>query len=82
MRRPPPLSQPTRPRQDHIASCSEGGAVGPYQGLRVVTWNVERGYRLGAVLEELRGEQPDLVLLQEVDYGCRRSFSNDVGGEV
>ena len=48
----------------------------------MVQWNVERGYRLGSVVAELVDEQPDIVLLQEVDVGCNRSFLNDVGGEI
>jgi len=47
-----------------------------------VTWNVERGYRLGSLISELVAELPDLVFLQEVDCSCDRSFRNDVAGEL
>ena len=57
--------------------------AGPHE-LRVVTWNIHHGAgldervdveRLGA---ELKALQPDFVLLQEVDVGCKRSDGIDI----
>jgi len=50
--------------------------------LSVLVWNIERGYRLQTVIDELLAANADVVLLQEVDMGCRRSFSNDTGAEI
>jgi endonuclease/exonuclease/phosphatase family metal-dependent hydrolase len=50
----------------------------PSGALKVVTWNIERGVRFEEILETLRALAPDLILLQEVDQGCRRSGGRDV----
>lgn len=66
--------------EEHIQVC-ESAAIAP-AGLRAVTWNIERGYRLGAVIEELKEEKADVLMLQEVDVGCARSYLNDTGAEI
>ncbi len=55
-----------------------GGSTGPgVEGtpaeLTVVSWNIAYGRRRERVLDVLRGLDPDICLLQEVDVGCRRS---------
>jgi endonuclease/exonuclease/phosphatase family metal-dependent hydrolase len=50
--------------------------------LSVVTWNIERGQAYDAVLGVLRRLQPDVVLLQEVDQGCRRTGYRDVARDL
>ena len=50
----------------------------PSGALKVVTWNIERGVRFEEILETLRALAPDVILLQEVDRGCRRSGGRDV----
>ena len=47
--------------------------------LRVVQWNIERGYALPLVIAELRALDADIVSLQEVDVGCDRSGGLDTG---
>lgn len=54
----------------------------PRRGLRVVSWNVERGYRLASVLSSLKNEMADVIMLSEVDCGCARSQMIDVGAEI
>ena len=51
------------------------------QHLRILQWNVERGYKLKEIIAELEraDAQPDIIALQEVDWGCERSGSLDVG---
>ena len=44
-------------------------------------WNIERGYKLDAIIEELKGIDADVVALQEVDVHCERSDSEDTGGQ-
>ena len=51
-------------------------------GLRAVTWNIERGYRMQSIIDELKREDPDVIMLQEVDVGCDRSYLNDTGAEL
>ncbi|MHC4932056.1 MAG: endonuclease/exonuclease/phosphatase family protein, partial [Planctomycetota bacterium] len=48
--------------------------------IRVLTWNIHKGiggvdrrYRPERVIEVIRHYDPDVVLLQEVDEGVRRS---------
>lgn len=50
--------------------------------IRAVQWNVERGYQLQGVVEELRQVDADVVCLQEIDIGCERSQWKDTGREI
>lgn len=54
--------------------------------VRAVTWNVERGRRLPALLEVLRDEPrlrtADVLILNEVDVGMARSGNVDVPGVI
>jgi len=45
----------------------------PKDMLRLVTWNIERGYQLPGIVDELRRLDADVIALQEVDIGCERS---------
>jgi len=54
----------------------------PAAPVKVVTWNIERGRAYPAVLAVLRGLDPDVVLLQEVDDGCRRSGYRKVARDL
>jgi endonuclease/exonuclease/phosphatase family metal-dependent hydrolase len=52
--------------------------------MRLLTYNIHKGvggadrrYRLDRIIDVIRGEQPDLVCLQEVDFNVKRSrFDN------
>ncbi|MBV9083468.1 MAG: endonuclease/exonuclease/phosphatase family protein, partial [Acidobacteriaceae bacterium] len=50
--------------------------------LRVVTWNIDRGERLGVVAAELQRNAADLLLLQEVDWNTARAGQVDVAAEL
>jgi endonuclease/exonuclease/phosphatase family metal-dependent hydrolase len=56
--------------------------VSPDRELSVVSWNIERGQAYDAVLSVLRRLDPDVVLLQEVDQGCRRTGYRDVARDL
>jgi endonuclease/exonuclease/phosphatase family metal-dependent hydrolase len=46
--------------------------------LSVVTWNIERGLAYDSILSVLRTLNPDVILLQEADQGCRRTGYRNV----
>ena len=72
--------RPPRPN-----SSTPSGAAPPLPrpstpvALRVVQWNIERGYELPAIVRLLREVNADVVALQEVDVDCERSGSVDTG---
>lgn len=45
----------------------------------MLQWNIERGYKLSSIVEELKQIDADVIALQEVDIGCERSGSIDTG---
>jgi endonuclease/exonuclease/phosphatase family metal-dependent hydrolase len=45
-------------------------------------WNIERGYQLAGIIEELRSIDADVISLQEVDVGCERSGGADTGAPM
>lgn len=50
--------------------------------LRVMTFNIERGYKVAAIIDMLSNVQPDILLLQEVDIGCARTKGKDIGAAI
>ncbi|PSC72469.1 Endonuclease exonuclease phosphatase domain-containing [Micractinium conductrix] len=47
--------------------------------IKLLQWNIERGYQLAGIIEELRSIDADIISLQEVDVGCERSGGADTG---
>ncbi|EIE25249.1 hypothetical protein COCSUDRAFT_40556 [Coccomyxa subellipsoidea C-169] len=47
--------------------------------IRLVQWNIERGYELHKIIEELKQLDADAIALQEIDIGCERSGRVDTG---
>jgi endonuclease/exonuclease/phosphatase family metal-dependent hydrolase len=45
--------------------------------LRLVQWNIERGYKLAEIIALLLAQDADVIALQELDIGCARSGWND-----
>lgn len=45
-------------------------------------WNIERGYQLPGIIVELKLIDADVISLQEVDVGCKRSGSLDTGETI
>ena len=56
--------------------------AGGHGGLTVVTWNIERGVAFERIANTLADLDADIVLLQEVDRGCRRSGDRDVARDL
>jgi endonuclease/exonuclease/phosphatase family metal-dependent hydrolase len=50
--------------------------------VRVVQWNIERGYMLPQIIEELKKNDADIICLQEIDIECERSAGANVGEEI
>ena len=50
--------------------------------IRIITWNIERGYRTNEIIQELQKIDADIILLQEVDIGTIRTGMLDVGNEI
>ena len=50
--------------------------------VRVVSWNIDRGLKLGGAIEFLAGAKADIILLQEVDVNCRRTRHVNVAREI
>jgi endonuclease/exonuclease/phosphatase family metal-dependent hydrolase len=56
---------------------------GPARGrARVVAWNAERGRDVPALARVLRGQDPDVVLLSEMDLGMARSGNRHTAWEL
>ncbi len=51
-------------------------------GIRIVCWNINRGLQLDGIVEFLRREAADLVLLQEADVNARRTQYRNVAREI
>ena len=50
--------------------------------IRIVNWNIDRGEKLPAIVEFLSAQNPDLLVLQEVDMNTRRVRRLNVAEEV
>lgn len=45
----------------------------------MLQWNIERGYKLNAIIDELQRLDADVIALQEIDIHCARSSYEDTG---
>ncbi|KAK9797737.1 hypothetical protein WJX73_003326 [Symbiochloris irregularis] len=50
--------------------------------LRILQWNIERGYQLQRIISELKAADADIIALQEIDIGNERSDKYDTGVEI
>lgn len=66
-----------RPTED--AQGSQPGAAAAASPLKLLQWNIERGYQLPGIVQELKRIDADVLSLQEVDVGCDRSEGADTG---
>jgi hypothetical protein len=80
---PPPstvIQRDYRSATTRLAAVSEWGrsslpaaATGGGGQVRLVQWNIERGYQLQAIVHQLRHLDADVIALQEIDVGCVHS---------
>lgn len=75
---PKPGNEENAPSNDPPSAA----ATSQPRPLRLVSFNVERGYELARVVSLLKSLDPDIVALQECDWGCERSGSVDVSREI
>jgi endonuclease/exonuclease/phosphatase family metal-dependent hydrolase len=61
---------------EHRAGPPPGGVI------RILSWNIERGYRPDQIAATLAEIRPDIACLQEVDWGNRRTSGRDVLQEL
>ena len=54
----------------------------PPDSIRVVSWNIDRGWQLQRVIEFLASEKADILLLQEVDLNAKRTHHANVAREI
>ena len=54
----------------------------PRDGMRVVNWNIERGMRLPEILNFLKLQRADLLILQEVDLNARRTNFLNIADDI
>jgi endonuclease/exonuclease/phosphatase family metal-dependent hydrolase len=53
-----------------------------YDKLKILTWNIERGANPDALAAYINQVEPDVVCLQEVDWGNQRTKNVDVLGQI
>ena len=41
--------------------------------IKIIQWNIERGYKIDLILSDLSKQNADILLLQEIDISCERS---------
>lgn len=46
--------------------------------LTVLSWNIERGYKLNELIDALKKADADIILLQELDINCARTNNVNV----
>ena len=49
---------------------------------KMVSWNIQKGYKLEEQIKYLKETSPDVVLLQEVDWDCERSGNKNIALEL
>ncbi|KAI9294223.1 hypothetical protein K502DRAFT_350236 [Neoconidiobolus thromboides FSU 785] len=69
-------------RYDYRVNKDEASGINKNIGfkgyaLKVMQWNIERGYKLDQIIEEIKQFDPDIAMIQEVDIGCKRSLQID-----
>jgi endonuclease/exonuclease/phosphatase family metal-dependent hydrolase len=63
-------------------SGSFSKAVPHGKTLRLLSWNIDRGYEFDGVVKLIRDKQPDVCLLQEVDLHAQRTKGRDVAHDM
>ena len=54
----------------------------PRSSIRVVDWNIDRGFQLGSIIDFLGDANADILILQEVDINARRTNRLNIAQEI
>lgn len=57
-------------------------SYGADRPIRLLQWNIERGYKLADIINTLREVDADVLALQEIDVHCERSGWEDTGRAI
>lgn len=78
------LDLPSLEWRNHLSSVREQSFVHPraLNSIRFVTWNIDHGNNLDQIASAIRADSADLCLLQEVDWGTKRTEQGDVAGSL
>ncbi len=66
----------------HFDYRDDSQTVSNKKDICMVQWNIERGYKLSAIIQILKDLNADIIALQEIDIGCERSDHRDTGVEI
>lgn len=61
---------------------AEAKARSAEKTIKLLQWNIERGYKLDAIIEELQTLDADVLAIQEIDIHCERSNWEDTGVRI
>lgn len=76
-----PINIDSGTASDDAAPQQPATAANP-QPMKLLQWNIERGYQLDLIIQQLREVDADVISLQEVDVGCDRSGCKDTGASI
>jgi endonuclease/exonuclease/phosphatase family metal-dependent hydrolase len=70
--------------RSHFSAVRQQSLVTPQtlSSVRVVTWNIDHGDNVDQLASAMAAGRADLCLLQEVDWGTKRTGKADVAGEL
>lgn len=54
----------------------------PYRNIKLLSWNIERGYEPKSIIDYIKNENPSIICLQEVDWNNKRTDEKDVLGFI
>lgn len=66
----------------HDAALQQAAAAADPQPIKLLQWNIERGYQLDLIIQQLQEVDADIISLQEIDVGCERSGCKDTGALI
>jgi endonuclease/exonuclease/phosphatase family metal-dependent hydrolase len=56
--------------------------IWPNRTIRVLNWNIDRGLRLPQIIDFLKSQNADVLILQEVDLNARRTRRLNIAEEI
>jgi endonuclease/exonuclease/phosphatase family metal-dependent hydrolase len=78
---PPVPATPSETLQT-LLSGTYAHSTGFHARAAILNWNIDRGKHLDDIKDQIRHNEPDLCIFQEVDLGARRTHAEDVTKEL